>query len=151
WHGGDYNPEQWPPATWDEDVRLMQAGHFRVATVGVFSWVALQPAENRFAFGWLDTVIDKLSAAERYACLATPTAAQPAWMSRAYPDVLRTDADGSRRRHGRRVNYCPNSPNYRRFAHGIAERLAERYGKQPNLVLWHVSNEYGGACYCDLC
>src|SRR5204863_2554723 len=37
WHGGDYNPEQWPPATWDEDVRLMQECHFRVATVGVFA------------------------------------------------------------------------------------------------------------------
>ena len=23
WYGGDYNPEQWPPETWDEDVRLM--------------------------------------------------------------------------------------------------------------------------------
>ena len=48
WHGGDYNPEQWPPATWDDDMRLMQASHFRVATVGVFAWVAMQPAEQRF-------------------------------------------------------------------------------------------------------
>jgi len=151
WHGGDYNPEQWPPATWDEDMRLMQASYFRVATVGVFSWVALQPSEDTFTFDWLDTVVDKLSAAERYVCLATPTAAQPAWMSRAYPDVLRADADGQRRRHGRRVNYCPSSPTYRRFAAGIASRLAERYAHHPALVAWHVSNEYGGACYCDTC
>jgi len=151
WHGGDYNPEQWPPATWDEDMRLMQASYFRVATVGVFSWVALQPSEDTFTFDWLDTVVDKLSAAERYVCLATPTAAQPAWMSRAYPDVLRADADGQRRRHGRRVNYCPRSPTYRRFAAGIASRLAERYAHHPALVAWHVSNEYGGACYCDTC
>lgn len=37
WHGGDYNPEQWTPATWDEDMALMQASRFNVATVGVFS------------------------------------------------------------------------------------------------------------------
>ena len=49
-YGGDYNPEQWPAATWDEDMRLMQASAFRVATVGVFAWVALQPAEDRFTF-----------------------------------------------------------------------------------------------------
>ena len=23
WYGGDYNPEQWPPEVWQEDVRLM--------------------------------------------------------------------------------------------------------------------------------
>jgi beta-galactosidase len=83
--------------------------------------------------------------------LATPTAAQPAWLSAAYPDVLRADADGVRRHHGRRVNYCPNSPAYRRFATQIASRLAERYAQQPALVAWHVSNEYGGACYCQTC
>src|SRR3954451_17350044 len=111
-YGGDYNTKQWPPATWDEDVRLMQASHFRVATVGVFSWVSLQPAEDRYTFDWLDTIFDKLHAAERFVCLATPSAAQPAWLSRAYPDVLRADPDGVRRHHGRRVNFCPNSPNY---------------------------------------
>jgi beta-galactosidase len=151
WHGGDYNPEQWPPATWDEDVRLMQASHFNVATVGVFSWVSLQPAEKQFTFEWLDRVLDLLAAGGRHVCLATPTMAQPAWMSHAYPDVLRADPDGIRRHHGRRTNYCPNSPNYRRFAAGIAARLAERYAGHPALVAWHVSNEYGGACYCDTC
>src|SRR5258707_1083511 len=151
WHGGDYNPEQWPPATWDEDVRLMQASHFRVATVGVFSWVSLQPAEGRFTFEWLDDVLGRLEAGDRYVCLATPTMGQPAWMSRAYPDTLRADATGVRRHHGRRQNYCPNSPNYRRLAQGIAARLAERYAQHPTLVAWHVSNEYGGNCFCQTC
>lgn len=153
WHGGDYNPEQWPPATWDEDVALMQQAYFNVATVGVFSWVSLQPAEARFTFEWLDAVIDKLAAGGRYVCLATPSAAQPAWMSQAYPDVLRADEYGRRRRHGGRTNFCPNSPTYRRFAVQMATRLAERYGDRSNLLIWHISNEYagGGLCYCDTC
>ena len=155
WHGGDYNPEQWPAETWDEDVELMRQAHFNVATVGVFSWVSLQPDEYRWTFDWLDTVLDKLAAAGRHVCLATPTAAQPAWMSLRYPDVLRSDATGRRNHHGRRVNYCPNSPNYRRFAVQIATRLAQRYANHPALVAWHVSNEYGGevsgACMCEIC
>lgn len=151
WHGGDYNPEQWPPEVWDEDIALMRACHFNVATVGVFSWVSLQPAEDRFTFEWLDSVLDKLAAAGRYACLATPSAAQPAWMSQAYPDVLRADDTGRRRHHGRRVNYCPNSPNYRRLAAQMATRLAERYRDHPALVAWHVSNEYNRSCMCDTC
>jgi beta-galactosidase len=151
WHGGDYNPEQWPTEIWDQDMALMQASHFHVATVGVFSWVSLQPAEEQFTFEWLDDVLDKLHAAGRYVCLATPTAAQPAWMSQQYPDVLRSDETGRRRHHGLRVNYCPNSPSYRRFAVQIATKLAERYGQHPALAIWHISNEYGGVCLCENC
>ncbi|KZT98174.1 Beta-galactosidase [Lactiplantibacillus plantarum] len=33
----------------------------------------------------------------------------------------------------------------------INQKLAERYGQRLSLLLWHISNEYGGACYCDLC
>ena len=32
--GGDYNPEQWPRAVWDEDVRLMQAAGVSFVTLG---------------------------------------------------------------------------------------------------------------------
>jgi len=120
---------------------LMQASRFNVATVGVFSWAALQPAEDQFTFGWLDDVLDRLHSAGRRVCLATPTAAQPAWMSQQYPDALRSDEMGRRRHHGLRANYCPNSPSYRRFAAQIAARLAERYSAHSALVMWHVSNE----------
>jgi beta-galactosidase len=151
WHGGDYNPEQWPPETWDADMALMQQSHFNVATVGVFSWVSLQPEEDRFTFEWLDTIFDKLHTTGGAVCLATPSAAQPAWMSQRYPDVLRAGNSGQRNHHRARVNFCPNSPNYRRFAVNMATRLAERYGQHPALLIWHVSNEYGGACYCETC
>ena len=33
----------------------------------------------------------------------------------------------------------------------MATRLAERYGAHPALLCWHVSNEYGNACFCDTC
>ena len=33
----------------------------------------------------------------------------------------------------------------------LAGKLAERYREQKNIVLWHVSNEYEGACYCENC
>ncbi len=151
WHGGDYNPEQWPRATWDEDIQLMQACDFTIATVGVFSWVSLQPEEERFTFEWLDTILDKLADSGRVVCLATPSAAQPAWMSQRYPDVLRVDAQGRHRHHGWRVNFCPTSPNYRHFAIQMAKMLARRYHAHPALVAWHVSNEYMPACYCNRC
>ncbi len=151
WHGGDYNPEQWPRVVWDEDMRLMQECHFEVATVGVFSWVSLQPEEDRFTFEWLDEVLEKLAGAGRKVCLATPSAAQPAWLSQRYPDVLRVDAWGRRHHHGWRVNYCPTSPDYQRLSVQIARKLAERYHAHPALLAWHVSNEYLSPCYCATC
>lgn len=151
WHGGDYSPEQWGPETWREDERLMDLARWTSTTVGVFSWVSLEPEEGVYEFGWMDQIIEKLQKAGRSVVLATPTAAAPAWLSKRYPETLRTDANGVRRKHGNRVNYCLTSPIYREKAKGIAKALAERYGHHPSLALWHVSNEYGGECHCELC
>jgi beta-galactosidase len=149
--GGDYNPDQWDRATWDEDLRLME--HFRVNTVTmpVFAWGRLQPAEDRFEFDWLDEVVEGLSRRGISIIMATPTMAQPAWMFRRYPEVANVDVQGRRRVFGGRAHFCPNSPVYRRFSRGIAAALAERYRDRKNLILWHVSNEYGTPCYCDRC
>ena len=157
-YGGDYNPEQWTPefgyedeSVWKEDMRLMRLAGVNVATVGVFSWVALQPNEQTYTFDWLDRIMELLSENGIHACLATATAAQPAWLSAAYPDVLPVDENGRRHSHGRRQNYCPTSPDFRRLSSNMARKLAERYKDHPALLLWHVSNEYGPGCYCDRC
>jgi beta-galactosidase len=150
-YGGDYNPDQWPREVWDEDMRLFELAHIDVATVGVFAWSHLQLDEETFDFAWLDELLDKLAANGIFACLATATGAHPAWMARRHPDVLRVDFEGRKRRFGGRHNSCPNSPTYRTYSSLLASKLAERYRDHPALLIWHVSNEYGGACYCDLC
>jgi beta-galactosidase len=150
-HGGDYNPEQWPEAVWDDDVRLMQEAHCNVATVPVFGWVSLQPDEDTWTFDWLDRVLDKLHAGGISACLATATASVPAWVDQKYPDILQVGPDGCRKKHGGRHVFCPNSKNFRRLSTDLTRRLAERYRNHPALLVWHVSNEYGNYCYCDQC
>lgn len=151
WHGGDYNPDQWPPELLETDLKLMDEANCQVFSVGIFSWAALEPEEGKYTFEWLDRVMDRFAETGKYAALATPSAAMPAWMAQKYPEILRTEKNGIRNMFGNRVNFCWTSPEYRKRAREIAKRLAERYGKHPALVLWHVSNEYGGECYCDLC
>ena len=114
-HGGDYNPEQWQetPEIWDEDMRLMKLAHCNTMTVGVFSWVSLEPEEGKFTFGWLDTIMDKLAKNGMFAVLATPSGARPAWMSKKYPEVLRINEYRVRNLHGNRHNHCFTSPVYR--------------------------------------
>lgn len=151
WYGGDYNPEQWDEKVWEEDDRMFKLAGIDVATINVFSWALNQPDENTYDFAWLDETMDRLHRNGVMVCLATSTAAHPAWMARKYPDILRVDYDGRKRRFGGRHNSCPNSPTYRKYAHLMAGKLAERYKDHPALLIWHVSNEYGGYCYCDNC
>ncbi|WP_330263858.1 beta-galactosidase [Streptomyces griseorubiginosus] len=150
-YGGDYNPEQWPEEVWDDDHRLFTRAGIDTLTVGVFSWSLTQPAEDTYDFTVLDRVLDRAAAEGRQVCLATGTAALPPWLAKRYPEVNRTDFEGRRHRHGQRHNFCPSSPAYRRLATAMAARLAERYADHPALLAWHINNEYGGACYCELC
>lgn len=152
-HGGDYNPEQWlhAPEVLKEDVRLMKLAHCNVMSVGIFSWVALEPQEGRFTFDWLDRLLDEFAKNGMFAVLATPSGARPAWMSQKYPEVLRVNADRVRILHGARHNHCYTSPVYREKTALINHKLAERYKDHPALLLWHLSNEYGGECHCPLC
>ncbi|HZG57653.1 beta-galactosidase [Paenibacillus sp.] len=151
WYGGDYNPEQWDAATWAEDDRMFKLAGIDVATVNVFSWALIQPDETTYDFEALDATLDRLYKNGVYACLATSTGAHPAWMAKRYPDVLRVDKQGRKRKFGGRHNSCPNSPTYRKYSARLAAKLAERYKDHPGLLIWHVSNEYSGYCYCDNC
>ncbi|ALS26275.1 beta-galactosidase [Paenibacillus sp. 32O-W] len=151
WYGGDYNPEQWDTETVKEDMRMFKLAGIDVATVNVFSWALNQPNEDTYNLEWLDETIDRLYRNGIYVCLATGTAAHPAWMAKKYPDVLRVDYQGRKRAFGGRHNSCPNSPTYRKYAEKMAGVLAERYKDHPALLIWHVSNEYSGYCYCERC
>ncbi len=153
-YGGDYNPEQWPEAVWDEDMRLMKQAGVNLVSIAIFSWATLQPDERTYCFDWLDRLLDKLAAHGIFADLATASASQPAWVSVNYPDVLPVDQHGNRISHGSRQSYCPNSPTYRRLNQALVRRLAERYRNHPALVMWHINNEYAchtAVCYCDNC
>jgi beta-galactosidase len=152
-HGGDYNPEQWlhVPDVLKEDVRLMKSAHCNAMSIGIFSWVSLEPEEGRFTLEWLDRVMDDLAKNGVFAVLATPSGARPAWMSQKYPEVLRVNADRTRILHGARHNHCYTSPVYREKTGLINRMLAERYKNHPALLVWHISNEYGGECHCPLC
>ena len=152
-HGGDYNPDQWieTPEVWDEDMRLMKLAHVNSATVGIFAWSLLEPEEGRYDFGWLETVLDKMHANGVSAILATPSGARPPWLAQKYPEVLRVEESGVRNDYGVRHNHCLTSPVYREKVRRINRALAERFGNHPALSMWHISNEYSGACHCELC
>ncbi|SFC61007.1 beta-galactosidase [Alkalibacterium subtropicum] len=152
-HGGDYNPDQWLayPEILKEDVVLMQKAHTNTFSIGIFAWAALEPEEGSYNFTWLDEVIERIASFGGRFILATPSGARPTWMSKAHPEVLRVDASRRKQLHGGRHNHCFSSPYYRKKTQEMNTKLAERYGGHPALLMWHVSNEFGGECHCNLC
>lgn len=152
-HGGDYNPDQWldHPEILAEDLKLMKLSGSNTFSLGIFAWSTLEPEEGQFQFDWLDSIIDNIASIGGNVILATPSGARPAWMSQTYPEVLRVDGSRIQQLHGGRHNHCFTSPVYREKTAKMNRMLAERYGKHPALLMWHISNEYGGECHCDRC
>lgn len=143
WFGGDYNPEQWPREVWDEDMVLMQRAGVTVATVAVFAWSKLEPREGEFHFEWLDELLNLLHANGISVDLATATAAPPAWMAKNHPDTLPVNAQRVTLGTGSRQQYSPSSKTYARLAARLVTKMAERYGKHPAVISWHLNNELG--------
>ena len=152
-HGGDYNPEQWldRPDILEKDLDMLTEAGCNVVTLGVFSWSTLEPKEGRFCFDWLENIINKLYERGISVILATPSGARPKWLADKYPEVLRVDSERKRALFGFRHNHCYTSPVYREKTAIINRKLAERFGNHPAVILWHISNEYGGECHCPLC
>ncbi len=152
-YGADYNPEQWldTPEVWDEDMLFMKKARLNEMTVGIFSWAYIEPKEGVFDFSLLDNIIEKIYNNGGRVILATPSAARPVWMVKKYPEVMRVNERGERLHFRDRHNHCYTSPIYREKVRIINEKLGERYARHPAVIAWHISNEYGGACYCDLC
>ncbi|MCI9221262.1 MAG: beta-galactosidase [Lachnospiraceae bacterium] len=152
-HGGDYNPEQWldRPDILEEDLRLMKKAGINSASVGIFSWSVLEPKEREFHFEWLGKIIDRLYENGIYTVLATPSGARPAWLDKKYPEAMRVNRMGQREHHGGRHNHCMSSPVYREKVAVMDRKLAEAFGSHPGVIMYHISNEFSGECYCEHC
>ena len=141
--GGDYNPDQWSEETWDDDVRLMKKAGVNTVALAIFSWDRIQPQENRWDFGWLDRIIDKLGKAGIATDLASATATAPLWLYESHPEVLPVDRYGHTVNAGSRQSWQPTSPVFKEYALTLCRKLAERYGTNPYVTAWHMGNEYG--------
>lgn len=152
-YGGDYNPEQWltMPEILERDIELFKEAKINTVSVGIFSWAKLEPEEGKYDMDWLVEIVDHLYENGISVILATPSGARPHWMSDKYPEVLRVNDKGQRNKFGGRHNHCLTSPVYRDKVYKINSKLVEVLGDHPAVKMWHISNELGGDCHCELC
>jgi beta-galactosidase len=138
-----YYPEHWPEASWEEDARRMTELGLVYVRIGEFAWSRMEPARDRFDWGWLDRAIDTLGRAGLRVVLGTPTSAPPKWLIDRHPEILPVGRDGRRRGFGSRRHCGLSSPVYREEACRIVEAMARRYGRHSALAGWQTDNEYG--------
>lgn len=152
--GVDYYPEHWDKSEWKDHAQLMKNGGFNTVRIAEFSWSRLEPKENMFDFTWLDEIIGILAENGIKIIFGTPTAAPPKWLVNKY-DVFMRDKYGRVRGYGSRRECCSNNPQYIMRSKVVVKKLAEHYGKNPNVTAWQIDNEFGchGSthCYCDHC
>ena len=65
-YGGDYNPNQWPKEIWEQDMVYFKDARINSATINVFSWAKIQPAEDTYYFDELDEIVEMLSKENYY-------------------------------------------------------------------------------------
>lgn len=140
--GAAWYPEQWPESRWDQDLQLMEAAHLHVARVGEFAWSRMEPAEGKYDLDWLERAVRLAEKHHIAVVLGTPTDAPPAWLTTAHPETLRMDATGRLAEHGGRRQFNYANPHYRVYCEEIAERLAKRFGHDPDVIGWQIGNEY---------
>lgn len=149
--GSAYYPEHWPEERWPEDIRLMNEAGLTVARMGEFAWSTFEPSEGDFHFDWMDRAIEMLAAKGILTVLGTPTAAPPAWLVKAIPDMLAVEENGQRVQFGNRCHYCVTSPEFHAAARRIVSAMAAHFGKNSKVIGWQFDNEYNRVCYCDRC
>lgn len=156
--GVDYYPEEWPRSMWDQDVTLMDGAGFNIVRLTDYAWPMLEPSPGKFAFDWLDEVIEKLSTKEIKVVLGTPRY-PPIWFPKMYPDASPVDDQGRKIRFGRNgawMSYCPHNPNFLRCIERIVRAMAEHYKDNPYVYGWQIDNETqwpdpypNMVCYCE--
>lgn len=145
--GAAWYPEHWPEARWQADLDLMRAAGLTAVRIGEFAWADLEPEEGRFDLDWLVRAAQMAHLTGLSVVVGTPTAAPPAWLTSAYPEVPAVDRTGIRAQHGKRCHFDVTSPLYREFSARIAEAMAKALGRVPGVIGWQIDNEYNRISY----
>lgn len=153
--GVDYYPEQWEPGMLDEDLdRIVELG-CNVIRIGEFAWHLMEPEKGKFDFSFFDRVIAAAGRRGLSVIFGTPTAAPPAWLAHAHPDILSQSESGVPRAYGGRHVACYSSEPYLERCRAIVTALAEHYRDERCIVAWQIDNELGhegsDKCWCPRC
>jgi beta-galactosidase len=115
-YGAAYYDEYMPYERLDKDISMMKKAGINVIRIAESTWSTEEPEEGVFDFSHVTKVLDACEKEGLYVIVGTPTYAIPAWMAKAYPEVMVTERQKALRcqaDHG----YHPSSLSILRGAH----------------------------------
>lgn len=136
-----YYPEHWNKTEWERDIKNISEIGFDFIHIAEFAWTDMEPQEGMYKFEWLDEVINLAEKYKLKVILGTPTAISPVWMGIKYPEIYLMGSDYQRAEHGTRAQQSLSNTVWRDFSKKIITKMAERYGKNPNVIGWQLDNE----------
>jgi beta-galactosidase len=151
--GSDYYPEHWPEDRWAIDLAMMKQARFNMVRVAEFAWSRLEPLDGSYDFAWLDRFVELCTREGLLVMMGVPVRNVPPWLLALAPDMAIKAYEGHREVLGGRYTTCLNHPLLRERALEFSRRMAERYGHNGTVAVWHLDNEYGDAsqCFCEYC
>lgn len=141
--GAYYYPEHWDESQWERDLKKMAEMGFEFTHFTEFAWAQLEPEEGRYEFGWLDRAIELAAKYKLKVILCTSTATPPVWLTRAHPEILIKNENGTTVDHGARQHASFSSTFYRNYSMKMIAELGKRYGNDARVIGWQLDNEPG--------
>lgn len=154
YYGSPYYPEHWDEATRASDPERMVAAGWNMVRMAEFAWDLMEPLPGQYSFSLFDQVIQRLGEKGIVTMLCTPTATPPRWLTYAFPEMLRVDANGVRMQHGSRQHACYSNHVLREHSKTITRMMADHYRQNPYVVGWQTDNEMNcqfPECHCESC
>ncbi|MFD1950784.1 beta-galactosidase [Sphingomonas arantia] len=141
--GTCYQPVDRSPEQIRQDIAIMKGAGFNMVRMGDLSWDSFEPEEGRFEFGWFDDVLRQMHAAGIRVIVDIPGQPAPIWLHKRYPGVDIVNQDGVRLNAATRYWDNIADPDYRRLAARLAERMLQRYARNPAVIAIGYDNEIG--------
>jgi len=136
-----YYPEQWNENQWERDIKKISDMGYEFVHLAEFAWFKMEPLEGKYDFVWLDKVVNLCTKYNLKVVMCTPSATPPAWMRVNYPETFIMDGHYIRAENGTRGLESITNSKYRLCVKKVIDKMAERYGKNKNVIGWQLDNE----------
>jgi beta-galactosidase len=140
-YGAAYYHEYMPYERLDKDVELMKQAGLSVVRMGESTWSLWEPEDGKFAYAWMDRVVDAMQKAGIKVILGTPTYSIPTWMYHAHPEILARPLGGAPVFYGMRQNMDTDNATFRFYAQRLIRNLVAHYRDNPAVIGWQIDNE----------
>lgn len=139
-YGAAYYDEYMPCERLEKDIEMMKAAGINTVRIAESTWSTCEPQPGVFDFSHVERVLDAMEEAGISVIIGTPTYAVPAWLAKAYPDVIAETTKG-KGIYGARQIMDITHPAYRFYGERVIRKLMECSAHRACVIGFQIDNE----------